>query len=382
MLPIYEDNRKRIIQVREEINFSSSTGFHLLILTVRAKGEKHATNTRSTRANDEILSVRIDNKSFPQRGSKKLVNSPATFNGHKLRNLSKTVFFLVSFEGNDHKIYFDVNNPPGTATFESLKVYKLDLTENLTLEPKIQAEDGDRRDWVTFVLDNISLSTFTASFNLKRRFIDSDDVKVIVDGIIKRNNRSLFHKLWYFTASLFTNEIQTETFNINLSAGLHYIEFWADRIPTFNSITFSHLTGQLTEETLQDKIRRKAKEYEFDPELILRLVERESSFNPNAISPMGAKGLFQLTDITVEQIANLGLKIDNPFDIDQNIQGGMIYLKWLYEMYGNQEDQIEKTLAAWNYGLKHIPTNGPLDFQTLPKETKEFIKFILQKNEI
>jgi len=145
MLPIYEDNRKRIIQVREEINFSSSTGFHLLILTVRAKGEKHATNTRSTRANDEILSVRIDNKSFPQRGSKKLVNSPATFNGHKLRNLSKTVFFLVSFEGNDHKIYFDVNNPPGTATFESLKVYKLDLTENLTLEPKIQAEDGDRR---------------------------------------------------------------------------------------------------------------------------------------------------------------------------------------------------------------------------------------------
>lgn len=96
---------------------------------------------------DEELTVKIDNKVFPKLGSnaKRVLNSPAAINGGRLHNLSKTVYFLTYLSGKDRKIILNVDDPPGTATFESLEVYTLDSTDKLTLEPKIQAEDGDRR---------------------------------------------------------------------------------------------------------------------------------------------------------------------------------------------------------------------------------------------
>lgn len=317
---IYEDKEKRTIKNKEEIRFSNQSAYHLIILTARAKSEKQISESST---DDEELTFEIDDKIFPKLGSdsKNVLDSPASINGGKSHNLLKTVYFLTYLSGKDHKITLKTDNPPGTATFESLEVYTLDLTDTLTLEPKIQAEDGDRREWITFVLDNLALNAFT-------------------------------------------------------------IEFWADRMSTLEKITFSGLTTQPVnqpDETIQEKIRRKAKEFGLDPEMILRLVERESTFNPKAISPVGAKGLFQLTDDTIKQIAILGFKIDDPYDVDQNIQGGLIYFKWLYDRYLGDPEHLEKTLAAWNWGLNKFPKEGPLDYEPMPDETKEFIRYVLNK---
>lgn len=238
MLLKYEERAKRVIKGKEEIKFSSGSGFHLVILKGRAKSEKQVSGSAT---DDEELTIQIDDKTFPKLGSssKKVLDSPAAINGGRSHNLSKTVHFLTTLFGKDHKIILKTDDPTATATLESLEVYTFHLTDAFTLEPKLQAEDGDRREWTTFVLDNLPLNSFTAELNLKRRFLDSDDVKVIVDGQIKRNDRSILHKLWYFAASILTGEIQTETFSVNLSTGLHYIEFWADRMPTIDKITFN-----------------------------------------------------------------------------------------------------------------------------------------------
>ena len=42
--------------------------------------------------------------------------------------------------------------------------------------------------------------------------------------------------------------------------------------------------------------------------MMLRLAKRESQFDSGATSGAGAKGLFQLTDITIKQIIELDLK--------------------------------------------------------------------------
>lgn len=184
-----------------------------------------------------------------------------------------------------------------------------------------------------------------------------------------------------------SSKTETETFIPNLSQGLHYIEFWADRMPVLQNVSFAGIATDKPfpmkiEDTAEDKIRNKAIEFRFDPEMILRLVRKESTFNPQALSPRGARGLFQLTDVTIKQIANLGFKINDPYDVDQNIEGGMIYFRWLYGLYDNQEDRIEKTLAAWNWGLGYIPVEGPLNLQKLPSETQAFIRYVLDKEEI
>ncbi|MBI4999446.1 hypothetical protein HZB97_01600 [Candidatus Gottesmanbacteria bacterium] len=155
MVLVYEDTKRRVIKDREGINFSSFSSFHLVGITARLKSEKQL-GERAT--DDEDLMVKIEEKSFPKLGGKGTFNSPASFNGGELHNLAKTVYFLTFLKGKDRSMILETDENPNTATFEGLKIYTLNLFDKtLTLDINQQAEDGDRRPWITFVLENLPL---------------------------------------------------------------------------------------------------------------------------------------------------------------------------------------------------------------------------------
>lgn len=237
---ILEDKQRRVIKNREEIRFSSSSSFHLIAITARTKSRKQISKDAT---DDEDLVVKIDDKTFPKRtDTKRLIDSPAAFSGGRLHNLSKTVYFLTFLKGRDHTIVLQTDEPHDTATLENLKVYTLNLDKSLTLRVENQAEDGDRRPWITLVLDNLPLAfiTPTTTYSCRRR--DSDDVKVIIDSKTQRNIlRAIKHFLWRYAGSLlpkiFPTLTETETFIVSLLQGLHYIEFHADRMPILHQLT-------------------------------------------------------------------------------------------------------------------------------------------------
>ncbi|MBI5356010.1 cell wall hydrolase [Candidatus Collierbacteria bacterium] len=235
---IFEDGHSRTIKTKEEIKFSSFSSYHLIIITGRAKSENqlgdHVTD-------DEDLIVKLNNKSFPKLGSDGLIDSPTAFSGGKLHNLSKTVYFLTFLEGEDHEIVLETDKTPGTATFESLRVYALNPVEKLILEPKIQAEDGDRRPWISFALDNLALKSIALTLTYSHRKRDSDDVKIKIDGKTQGNLLQIIkYFLWRFVGSLLPwatpTKTETQIFEINLPEGLHYVELEADRTPTLNKL--------------------------------------------------------------------------------------------------------------------------------------------------
>lgn len=373
MILVFSDSAERKIVKPERIDFTLETaGIHLIEISAQAQGEKQLGTT-----DDEDLRIEIDNRKFPFLGNlDKYFDSPASFSGGTLHGRKKIIFFVIWLSEGKHTVSLVPDIAATLLEINVVEVSEDSATNTLQLPLQAQAEDGDRRPWLTFVCVDCSLSEFSAELILHRRFLDSDDVKIITDGFIKRNNQSKFRKFWYFIASLLKGERQTESFPVNLPSGLHYIEFWADRMPILEKITFSNLVFKIPV-TIQEKIEYRAKQFGFDPTMILRLAKRESQFNPKAMSDAGAKGIFQLTDITIKQIQELGFKITDPYDIDQNIEGGLTYFNWLYRRYEGQKDHIQKTLAAWNWGLSHIPVKGSLDFGILPDETKKFITDIL-----
>lgn len=75
-----------------------------------------------------------------------------------------------------------------------------------------QAEDGDRRPWLVFVLDNLPLKFIKATITYSRRKWDSDDVKVRIDGKIQTSfTPSIKHFFWKFIGSLLSWGSPTET---------------------------------------------------------------------------------------------------------------------------------------------------------------------------
>jgi soluble lytic murein transglycosylase-like protein len=85
-----------------------------------------------------------------------------------------------------------------------------------------------------------------------------------------------------------------------------------------------------------------ARRHEVEPSLVDSVIRVESNYNPNAISPKGAMGLMQLIPSTARRFG-----VNNTFHPEQNIEGGVRYLKYLMQLYNGDE---RLALAAYNAG--------------------------------
>lgn len=78
----------------------------------------------------------------------------------------------------------------------------------------------------------------------------------------------------------------------------------------------------------------------------------ESSMNPKAVSPVGAKGLAQFMDATWKEWGGS----EDPFNPEAAIDACIRYMKWLWERFPgySTDDRYALALAAYNAGIGHI----------------------------
>jgi soluble lytic murein transglycosylase-like protein len=96
-------------------------------------------------------------------------------------------------------------------------------------------------------------------------------------------------------------------------------------------------------------VEETAKNLDVNPLLVDSVIQVESNYNPYAISPKGAQGLMQLMPATARRFG-----VKNSFDPQQNIEGGVRYLKFLQETF--QDDRL--AVAAYNAGEKAVTKYG------------------------
>lgn len=105
--------------------------------------------------------------------------------------------------------------------------------------------------------------------------------------------------------------------------------------------------SQVPTEQVKDKIVKHSVEMGVDPAIALSLAKAESGFRHDSRSPHGAVGVFQLMPGTAKR---LGV---NPYHIDGNIRGGLMYYKMLYKMFGSNELALAAYHTGPAYVLKH-----------------------------
>ena len=110
--------------------------------------------------------------------------------------------------------------------------------------------------------------------------------------------------------------------------------------------------------------RDAARKYGIDPEMFLRLIQQESSFRPDVVSPKGAVGLGQLMPATAKE---LGV---DPTDPMQNLEGSARYLSQQFKRFGSPE----LALAAYNAGPTRVAKLGRVPNIA---ETQNYVKTIL-----
>jgi len=119
---------------------------------------------------------------------------------------------------------------------------------------------------------------------------------------------------------------------------------------------------------IADLIRDLAPEYRLSPDLVLAVVEAESNFNPRALSPKNAQGLMQLIPATAQRFG-----VGNVWDPEQNLRGGMAYLRWLLDHF---DGDIRLALAGYNAGEQAVRRH-----QGIPPydETRKYVSRISRR---
>ena len=110
-----------------------------------------------------------------------------------------------------------------------------------------------------------------------------------------------------------------------------------------------------------------APRFSVDPRLALAIARAESNFDADAVSPKNAQGLMQLIPDTAVRFG-----VRNIRDPEQNIRGGLAYLRWLLARF---DGDVAMASAAYNAGEGAVDRHGGVPPYA---ETQEYVKRILR----
>ena len=119
---------------------------------------------------------------------------------------------------------------------------------------------------------------------------------------------------------------------------------------------------------IERMVKQLAPQYQVQPGLALAIIAVESNFDAYAVSRSAAMGLMQLIPQTAKRFG-----VRNAFDAQQNIRGGLSYLRWLLAYY---QGDVSLVAAAYNAGEGAVDRHRgipPFD------ETQEYVKRVVAR---
>ncbi len=133
----------------------------------------------------------------------------------------------------------------------------------------------------------------------------------------------------------------------------------------------------------EDIIIKEARDHDLDPFLVAAVIYAESHYNPQATSPVGARGLMQLMPLTAAGIArrigDTGFTIDRLYDPALNIKYGTYHLQGLMGRYAGD---VAPAIVAYNGGGGAGDRYQAGNRSAVPTESLRYVTRVLDVKQI
>jgi len=121
----------------------------------------------------------------------------------------------------------------------------------------------------------------------------------------------------------------------------------------------------VSQNSVMEAVRASSMRNGMDHRLVQAVIQVESNFQADAVSPAGAQGIMQIMPQTQK---DLGLS--SPFDYRLNIEAGVRYLRMQYDRFR----RLDLALAAYNAGPEAVEKYGGIPPYA---ETRNYVHKVL-----
>ncbi|HEY3491968.1 MAG TPA: lytic transglycosylase domain-containing protein [Solirubrobacterales bacterium] len=177
------------------------------------------------------------------------------------------------------------------------------------------------------------------------------------------NRKTLAVPLWVLLLLSFVVEAGAQV-RITVNSEGRKVIF--NEAPAQRARRFSNRLVEVPDSDIQISIVRHSANQSLDPKLVQAVIQVESGYNHKARSHKGAMGLMQLMPATAQQ-----LRVEDPYDPDENVRGGTQYLRHLVDRFPGR---IDLAVAAYNAGPGAVER-----YNGIPphRETRDYVRRVL-----
>ncbi len=253
----------------------------LCLIEIIASAKSWWQNLKSSRSffKDDDLFLSLDNKELTtSKNSKK--DARSAWNGNELKGMEKTILIAVNLKAGKHIINLSPHRTPFLKSIVISKVEENKITY-IPVKNNNPAQKSEGRPWLSYIILDLFITKLFISAEADKNGRDDDDIKLIINGEIQKNENKCAHQDWYWCGKIlkgkekaFSREIDSQTKQYNL-------DLYSDGTPRLSKLEISIKQGETKRiPTVNDPLWTGDFRDDTDEMLLARLIFGEANGEP------------------------------------------------------------------------------------------------------
>jgi hypothetical protein len=224
-------------QIAKIYSFNFALGEDALyLIEIIASAKSWWQNFKSSRAffKDDDLFLYLDDKELTTSLSTKK-DARASWNGNELGGLEKTVIIVANLNKGTHIIDLKPDQSP---YIKSLTVSKVEEKDKIIYIPMDNnpAQKSEGRPWLSYIILDLFITKLSIVAKANKSRQDDDDLKLVINGKIQKNENSKSHRDWYWCGKISNGKERTFNQDINSKNKQFNIDLHSDNTPFLSKI--------------------------------------------------------------------------------------------------------------------------------------------------